>query len=158
MSQLSLVVNAGDIRDVGLIPGLGRSPGGGHGNPLQYSCQQNPTGRGAWRATIHRVVKSDTSSPWTHTERRYHAYLHGLRAQCESERNSSTPPWGVLHACMLTQSCPTLCDPVDYSPPGSSVRGVSQARILEWVAISYSRGSSQPRDQTHISYVTCIYH
>ena len=42
---------------------------------------------------------------------------------------------------LVSQSCPILCDPVDYSPPGSSVHGVSQARILEWVAISFSRGS-----------------
>ena len=44
--------------------------------------------------------------------------------------------------CLVTKLCPTLCDPVDYSPPGSSVCGVAQARILEWAAISYSRGSS----------------
>ena len=48
----------------------------------------------------------------------------------------------------VTQSCPTLCDPVDYSLPGSSVHGILQARILGWVAIPLSRGSSQPRDQT----------
>ena len=51
----------------------------------------------------------------------------------------------------VTQSCPTLCDPMDCSPPGSSVHGISQARILEGVAISYSRGSSQPRDWTQVS-------
>ena len=50
-----------------------------------------------------------------------------------------------VHA-MLIQSCPTLCDPMDGSPPGSSVHGILQARILEWVAISFSKGSSQPRD------------
>ena len=50
--------------------------------------------------------------------------------------------------CLIAQSCLTLCDPVDYSPPGSSVHGVFQAKILEWVAISYSRGSTQPKDQT----------
>ena len=44
--------------------------------------------------------------------------------------------------------CPTLCDPMDYSPPSSSVHGILQARILEWVAIPFSRGSSRPRDQT----------
>ena len=48
----------GDIRDVGLIPGSGRSPGGGHGNSLQYSCLENPLDRGAWRATVHSVAKS----------------------------------------------------------------------------------------------------
>ena len=57
----------------------------------------------------------------------------------------------VVCVCVCSQWCPILCDPVDCSPPGSSVHGVSQARILEWVAISFSRGSSQPRDQTSIS-------
>ena len=57
---------------------------------------------------------------------------------------------------LLTQLCPILCDPVDCSPPGSSVHGILHARILKWVAISYSRGSSQPRDQTHISCISCI--
>ena len=47
-----------DIRDTGLIPGSGRSPGGGHGNPLQYSCLENPTDRGAWQATVHRITKT----------------------------------------------------------------------------------------------------
>ena len=52
---------------------------------------------------------------------------------------------------MFVQSCPTLCDPMDYSLPGSSVYGIFQARILEWVAISLSRGSSQSRDWTQVS-------
>ena len=52
--------NAGDIRDADLIPGSGRSPGGGHGNPLQCSCLENPMDRGAWLATIHRVTQSRT--------------------------------------------------------------------------------------------------
>ena len=52
--------NAGDTRDVGSIPGSGRSPRGGHGNSLQYSYLKNPVDRGAWRATVHRVVKSST--------------------------------------------------------------------------------------------------
>ena len=54
----NLPASAGDIRDAGSIPGLGRSPRGGHGNPLQYSCLENPMDRGAWRATIHGVAKS----------------------------------------------------------------------------------------------------
>ena len=52
--------NAGDIGDMGSIPGLGKSPGGGHGDPLQYSCLENPHGRGAWWATVHGVAKSPT--------------------------------------------------------------------------------------------------
>ena len=50
----------GDLRDVGLIPGLGRSPGGGHGNPLQYSCLENPMDQGAWRAIVYGVTQSQT--------------------------------------------------------------------------------------------------
>ena len=53
--------NSGDIRDVGLIPGSGRSPGGGHGNPLQYSCLENLTNRGDWRATLHRDAEPDVT-------------------------------------------------------------------------------------------------
>ena len=49
----------------------------------------------------------------------------------------------------VVQSCPNLCSPMDCSLPGSSAHGIFQARILEWVAISFSRGSSQPRDRTH---------
>ena len=51
-------VNARDIKDYGLIPGLGRSSGEGHGNPLQYSCLENPMGRGVWMTTVYRVAKS----------------------------------------------------------------------------------------------------
>ena len=50
--------NAGDIKDAGLDPGVGRSPGEEDGNPLQYSCLENPMDGGAWRATVHRVAKS----------------------------------------------------------------------------------------------------
>ena len=52
---------------------------------------------------------------------------------------------------LVTQLCPTLCNPMDYSPPGSSVHEISQARILEWVAIPFSRGSSQTRDGIWVS-------
>ena len=56
----NLPANAGDIKDVGLIPGSGRSPGGGHGMSLQYSCLENPMDRGAWWATVHSVTKGRT--------------------------------------------------------------------------------------------------
>ena len=64
-SQVALVVKNPaamkvDVRDVGLISGAGRAPGGGHGNPLQYSSLENPMDRGAWHATVHRVAKSWT--------------------------------------------------------------------------------------------------
>ena len=61
-----------------------------------------------------------------------------------------------VHVCKVTQSCLTLCDPRDYSPPGSSVHGILQARTLEWVALPSSGGSSQPKDQTRVSYIFCI--
>ena len=69
-SQVALVVknlpaNAGDIRDAGSIPGLGRSPGEGNGNPLQYSCLENPMDRGAWQGIVPRVSQSLTESDTT---------------------------------------------------------------------------------------------
>ena len=54
------------------------------------------------------------------------------------------------------QLCPTLCDPMDCNPPGSSVHGILQARLLEWVAMPFSRESSRPRDRTHVSCGSCI--
>ena len=63
-------------------------------------------------------------------------------------------PGKLYYVCVLvTQSFPTLCNPADGSPPGSSVHEVLQARILEWVAMPSSRGSSQPRDQTLVSHI-----
>ena len=72
-SQVALVVknpadNAGDIRDASSVPGSGRSPGGGHGNPLQHSCLENPMDRGAWHAAVRSGAESDaTKQQSTHT-------------------------------------------------------------------------------------------
>ena len=65
-----------------------------------------------------------------------------------------------VYACSVAQLCRTLCDPMDCNSPGSSVRGISQARILGWVAISYSRGYSRPRDWTCVSCIgrQILYH
>ena len=57
------------------------------------------------------------------------------------------------YCALVTQSCLTLCDSVNYSPPGSSVQGISQARILEWVAIPFSRAFPQPRDRSQVSCI-----
>ena len=78
-SQVALVVKsppacAGHIRDVGLIPGSGRSPGGGHGNPLQYSCLENPMDRRAWWATVQGIPKIETGLKWLSM----HAWLWNL--------------------------------------------------------------------------------
>ena len=99
--------NAGDV---GLIPGSGRSPGEGNGNPLQHSCLRNSMDRGAWWATVHGVTKS-----WARLSN-----------------------WTAAAAAESLQSCPTLCDPVGGSPPGSRAPGILQARTLEWGAISVS--------------------
>ena len=74
-SQVALVIKnppAGDISDANLIPESGRSPGGGHGHPLQYSCLENPMDRGALLATVHGVAKSQTRLDWLST----HRYLY----------------------------------------------------------------------------------
>ena len=63
----NLPANAGDTGDIGSIPGLERSPGGGNGNPLQYSCLKNPMDRGAWQATVYRVAMS-----WAHLSAHTH--------------------------------------------------------------------------------------
>ena len=68
----NLLANIGDLRDVSAIPGWGTSPGGGHSNPLQYPCLENPVDRGAWWATVHVVTKGRGRSVTTHT----HTHTH----------------------------------------------------------------------------------
>ena len=68
----------------------------------------------------------------------------------------SLPSLLLFCCCVVAESYPTFCDLVDYSPLGSSVHGIFQARILKWVAISFSRSASQPRDQTHTFCASCI--
>ena len=86
-------------RDTSSVPGLGRSPGGGHGNPLQYSCLGNLKDRGAWPATVHRVAKSQTQLKWlrTHTQVKIHPEFHISKpGLCQHTENLSGPlnlPW-----------------------------------------------------------------
>jgi len=61
-------------------------------------------------------------------------------------------PSNVVYVCLVTQLCQTLCDPIDCSPPGFPVHANSPARILEWIAMLFSRGSSQTRDRTQVSH------
>ena len=91
----------------------------------------------AWWVAVYGVAQS-----WTRLK----------RLSSSSSNLSKNRP----QLCMSAQSCPTLCDPMDCSPPDSSVHGISQARILEWIFISSSRGSSPPRDWTQVSYGSCI--
>ena len=81
----SLPASAGDIRDADWIPGSGRSPGGGHGNPLQRSCLQNPTDRGAWPATVHGVAESQRRLS-THARQAPEPHSLGLRLQATTDQ------------------------------------------------------------------------
>ena len=128
--------NAGDTENMGSVSGSGRSAGGGHGNPVQYSCLKNPMDRGAWRATFHTVTKS-----WTQVK------------QLSMHTGES---YAAAAAARSLQSCPTLCDPIDGSPPGSPVPGILQARTLDWVAISFSnawtwKGKVKSRSRVRLS-------
>ena len=82
---------------------------------------------------------------------------HFQRLRTGSKQTSGKIKIKISHylqrCCLVAKPCPTLCNPMDYSPPSSSVSGISQARILKLVAISFFRGSSQLTDQTCISYL-----
>ena len=126
----------------GLSPWVGKIPCRRNSNPLQYPCLENPMDKGARRATVHGVAKSQTwpKQLYTHTRDRFSFFpqINGIL-------------FLVLKCVLVTQPCLALCNPKDCSPPGSSVHEILQTRILLWVAISFSRGSSQPRDQTRVS-------
>ena len=91
------LATAGNVRDMGSIPGSRRSPGGGHGNPLQYSCLENLMDRGAWRATVHRIAKS-----WTRLKR-----LSTAHSTCSLDGKASCSK-DTAAAAKSLQSCPTL--------------------------------------------------
>ena len=113
----------------------------------------------SWFASLHSIEESGPKSAFT---------CHKIQSQQESPSffvflsQFQFPDLGYLCmrvcvcVCVCAQLCQTLCDPMDWSPPGSSVHGISLARILEWVAISFSRASSQPRDQSFVSCIFCI--
>ena len=97
--------------------------------------------REPWYTAAHGVPKDQTwLSDWTELN----LQIYQLKVASVS-----------VHAHSVPQLCLTLCNLMDYSPPGSSVHGIFQARILEWVAIPFSGEPSQPRDQTHISCISC---
>ena len=97
--------SAGGARDMGSIPGSGRSPGEGNGNPLQYSSLGNPMNRGAQWATVHGVAKSQTQ-----LINQTHTHTHDYFKSCIDVQFSS-----------VTQSCLTLCNSMNHSMPGLSV-------------------------------------
>ena len=205
VSHLALLVKnppakAGDIRDVGLIPGSGRSPGGRHGSPLQYSCLENLRDRGAWQAMVHRVTKTwaQLERFSTHDKHRFygdlspHKHKHRLprwwrdkEFACQCRRCGFHPwvgkiPWsrkwpptpvflpGKFHGLIslagysswvckeldvtewLSMHTHTSCGGKEGKP---EIHEMLQSRILEWVAIPFSRRSSRPRDWAHVSCI-----
>ena len=129
--------NAGNIRDASSILGSGRPPGGGNGNTLQYSCLEHPMDREVLWTTVDRVGSQGVRHDW-----RDLACMHTMIDIIRLDT--------ICCCCLVAQSCLNLLRPRDCSPPDFSVRGIFQARILERVATSLSRGSSQPREWTHL--------
>ena len=179
--------NVGDVRDVSLIPGLGRS--------LIRDWLQNPPFRvnSPWATRSRHMLPDEwwTSSAMTVrppssafstlknawagqvTQRPVPRRQHTLKQERESRtlsyQNGSRVvkqndfgiglTWVAILApqVLVAQLCPTLCDPMDCSLPGSSVHGILQVRILEWVAMPFSRRSYQPRDRTQVSHIVGRY-
>ena len=107
-SQVAVVVKnlpaiAGDVRDTGQIPKQGRFPGGGHGNPAQYSCLENPMNRGAWKTIVHRVAKS-----WTETTQQAHKVNSMEITICSKLKPYSQ----FLLLCLPSLSQDQPCDPL----------------------------------------------
>ena len=127
-SQFAILVkklpaNAGDIRNPGSIPGQGRPAGGGHGTTSGYFFLFLPN-----LPTLLNII-----------------FIHYM--------DSLTILTYVFSCCSVAKLYMTLCDPMDYSTLGFPVHRIIQARIQEWLAILFSRGSSQPRDRI---WVSCI--
>ena len=97
--------NAGDERDWVLIPGLGKSPGGGHGNPLQYSCLENPLDIGAWWATVHRLSKGRAWLKWPSSSSTIFLFIYGCAGSLLLHGLFSTcVKWGLLSSCSVWAS------------------------------------------------------
>ena len=101
---------------------------------------------GLWSMGSQRVRRSWEANNFT-----FCYCFHTTRAELRSYNRDhrALSEW----VSEVAQSCPTLCDPMDCNLPGSSLHGILQARVLEWVAISFSRGSSRPRDRTRVSCI-----
>ena len=140
----NLPAKAGDMR-CGFDPWVGKIPGGRNGYPLRYSCLENPVDRGVWwlqhNALYPLCIAFDILKTIS-TE--MNSILKKLALGiCRGDLNLGHQEVAECRgAVLVAQSCPALCDPMDCSPPGSSVHGVLQAAILEWVSMPFSRGSS----------------
>ena len=111
------------------------------------------------RLNLLKYLKEIRMSKVRH-QRTVMSLTDGLRGYWEPETGPTVSPQSMMCMCLSVcapiQSCPALCDLIDESPPGSSFHGIFQARILEWVAISSSRGFSEGRDRTWVSCISCI--
>ena len=115
----------------GIFPTQELNPGLLHCRPKLYP----PSHQGSPADTLKVLLKKEkVRLPW---------WLSGKETACNAGESESE----------IAQSCPTLCNPLDCSLSGSSVHGIFQARVLEWIAISFSRGSSQPRNRTRVSHI-----
>ena len=149
LSDKEFACNARDTEDVGSISGWGRSLRGVNGNPVQYSCQENP------------MEQKPVGQQSMGSQRVRHDWAQPYRSLWGAE-------WGVgtslllafltqvnmFQACMCTHVW--ICNPMDCSTPDSFVQGIFQASILKWVAVPYSRESPRPRDRTCISRISWI--
>ena len=145
-----------------------------NGTPLQYSCLEYPRDGGAWWATIYGVAQSRTRLKWLSSSSIfilvYESFftIVSLRMVCRKQNLSALPvelegkdrgnqiPFNSSWVYSCARLCRTLCDSLDCSPPGSSVHGILQARVLQWVAFFFSGEASPPRGSTHVSCVACI--
>ena len=117
--------------------------------PAMWETQVRSLG---WEDPLEKAMAPHSSTlawkiPWMEEPHRLHSPW--------GRKESGMTSFSLSHAKSL-QSCPTLCDPMDCSLPGSSAHGFLQTRILEWVAMPFSRASSRPRDRTHASSTSCI--
>ena len=106
-----------------------------------------------WFSYIHYIHNQDIHIQYIHRLIFHILFYYGLSLGIEYSSLCYTVGSCCLSMCSVTQSNPTLCDPMACSPPGSSVHGILQARILEWVAISFYMGSSWPRNWTGVSCI-----
>ena len=158
--------------DPSLIPGSERFPGEGKGNPLQYSYLENPLDRGAWLAIAHGFKKNQT---WLSTQElkcilkiltiiyfMLYIFCHNLKKKAIHYfilflmYDSIYMTWGEMQNYVYISNSVASNSSQPHGqcgPPGSSVHGIIQARILEWAAIPFSRRSSWPRDRTQVSCI-----
>ena len=118
----------------------------GNGNLLQYSCLENSMDKGAWWAIVHGVTEGLSNKHFTFP----------LSILWKIKWFLSHLPFAWVFCCLVTTLCPTVCDNMDCSPSSSSVHEISQARILEWVAISFSKGILTQELNIYFLCVSCI--